>query len=108
MLYELRIYTANPGKLPALIARFRDHTCTLFEKHGIKNIGYWTNLVGGRNDELWYMIAFDDMGHRERAWASFAVDPDWLAVRVESEKNGPLLHHLENRFMNPCDFSPLG
>ena len=45
MLYELRIYTANPGKLPALIARFRDHTCTLFEKHGIKNVGYWTNLV---------------------------------------------------------------
>jgi len=41
MLYELRIYTAHPGKLPALQARFRDHTTKLFEKHGMVNVGYW-------------------------------------------------------------------
>ena len=52
MIYELRIYTANPGKLAPLQARFRDHTTGLFERHGIKNVGYWTNVIGGRNDEL--------------------------------------------------------
>ena len=52
MIYELRIYTAHSGKLPALISRFRDHTTALFEKHGLKNVGYWTNTVGGRSDEL--------------------------------------------------------
>jgi hypothetical protein len=108
MLYELRIYTAAPGKLPALIARFRDHSCKLFEKHGIKNIGYWTNAVGGRNDELWYILAFESMGHRQQAWDSFVKDPDWIAVRAQSEREGPLVHHLENRFMTPTDFSPLG
>jgi len=107
VIYELRIYTAMPGKLPALTARFRDHTCTLFEKHGIKNIGYWTNAVGGRNDELWYIVAFENMGQREQAWASFIRDPEWKQVREESEKDGPLLHHLENRFLSPTDFSPL-
>ena len=62
MIYELRIYTAHPGKLPALTARFRDHTTRLFEKHGIKNVGYWTNAVGGRSDELVYMLGFQSMG----------------------------------------------
>ncbi len=107
MIYELRIYTAMPTKLPALIARFRDHTVELFGRHGITNVGYWTNVIGGRNDELWYIVSFDDLAHRERAWASFIADPEWQAVRAESEKDGPLLHHLEARIMAPTDFSPL-
>ncbi len=108
MIYELRIYTANPGKLGPLLARFRDHTCKLFEKHGIKNIGYWTNAIGGRNDELWYMVAFEDYGQRERAWASFREDPEWKKVRAESEQDGPFVHHLTNRILEPARFSPLG
>ena len=107
MLYELRIYTANPGKMGALISRFRDHTFALFEKHSMKNVGYWTNTVGGRSDELWYMLAFEDMGQRERAWAAFSADKDWQKARAESEKDGPLVHHIEARFMAPTDFSPL-
>lgn len=107
MIYELRTYTAMPGKMPALLARFRDHTCALFEKHGIHNVGYWTNSVGGRNDELLYIVAFEDMAQRDRAWTAFVTDPDWIAVRDASEKDGPILHHLENRFLNPTNFSPL-
>ncbi len=107
MIYELRIYAAHPGKMGALHARFRDHTCRLFEKHGIKNIGYWMNGVGGRSDELWYMLAFEDYGHRERAWAAFANDPEWQEVRKQSELDGPLVHHIENRIMHPTDFSQL-
>lgn len=108
MIYELRIYTAHPGKMGALLSRFRDHTTAIFERHGIKNVGYWTNSVGGRSDELWYMLAFDDMGHRQRAWGEFGADPEWQRVRAESEREGPLVHHIENRLMTPTDFSPLG
>ncbi len=107
MIYELRIYTAHPGKMGALQARFRDHTLALFEKHGIKNIGYWTNAVGGRSDELWYMLAFEDAAQRDRAWAAFGADPDWQKARAASEENGPLVHHITNQLMNPTDFSPL-
>jgi hypothetical protein len=107
MLYELRVYTAMPTRLPDIVARFRDHTRALFEKHGITNVGYWTNLVGGSNDELWYILGFEDMAHRERAWNAFVSDPEWLAVRAQTEANGPLVHHLENRFLAPTDFSAL-
>jgi len=107
MIYELRIYRAAPGKLPALLSRFRDHTLALFEKHGMQNVGYWLNAVGGRSDELWYVLAFEDMGHQERAWAAFQADPTWQKVKAESERDGPLLDHIENRLLRPTDFSPL-
>ena len=107
MIYELRIYAAHPGKMGALQARFRDHTLAIFEKHGITNIGYWTNAVGGRSDELWYMLAYEDAAQRDRAWAGFSADPDWGQARAESEKDGPLVHHITNQLMNPTDFSPL-
>lgn len=107
MIYELRIYTANPGKMGALLARFRDHTCDLFEKHEIKNVGYWLNAIGGRSDELWYILGYEDLAQRDEAWAAFAADPDWQEARRESEKDGALVHHVENRILNPTDFSPL-
>ncbi len=107
MIYELRTYTANPGKMPAMQARFRDHTLAIFERHGIKNIGYWTNSIGGRSDELVYIVAFEDMAQRDRAWAAFRDDPEWAKVRAESEADGPLVHHIENRILQPTDYSPL-
>lgn len=107
MIYELRVYTANPGKMGALLSRFRDHTLTLFDRHGIQNVGYWTNEVGGRSDELWYIVGFADHGQRERAWEAFRNDPDWQRARAESERDGALVHHIENRILAPTDFSPL-
>lgn len=107
MIYELRSYYANPGKMGALQKRFREHTCHLFEKHGITNVGYWTNSIGGRSDELVYILGFEDLGQRDAAWAAFASDPDWRAAAAESEKDGPLVHHIENRILRPTDFSPL-
>lgn len=107
MIYELRSYYAHPGKMGALQKRFRDHTTKLFEKHGITNVGYWTNSIGGRSDELVYILGFQDLGQRETAWAAFASDPDWRAAAAESEKDGPLVHHIENRILRPTDFSPL-
>lgn len=108
MIYELRVYTAHPGKMDALLARFRDHTTALFEKHGIKNVGYWRNVIGGRSDELWYIVSFESLAERERAWAAFGSDEAWIQARSASEADGPLVHHLENRIMSPTDFSPLG
>jgi hypothetical protein len=107
MIYELRIYTAHPGKMGPLLARFRDHTTGLFERHGITNVGYWLNSIGGRSDELWYLLGYEDLGQRDRAWAAFQADPDWKKARADSEKDGPLVHHLENRILSPTNFSPL-
>jgi hypothetical protein len=107
MIHELRIYTVHPGMMGALLARFRDHTTDLFEKHGITNVGYWLNSIGGRNDQLWYIVGFENLAQRDLAWASFAADPEWQDVRASSEADGPIVSLIENRIMAPTDFSPI-
>ena len=84
MIYETRIYETHPGRLPALHSRFRDHTMKIFERHGIKNIGYWTSEVGEYSDRLTYIVAFDDSGSRDKACDSFSNDPDFNKVREAS------------------------
>ena len=107
MIYEYRVYEAAPGKLEALNARFRNHTLGIFERHGIRNIGYWTASVGDYSDRLIYIVAFEDEGQRERAWATFRDDPEWNRVRAESEADGPLVARVFNSLLSPTDYSPL-
>ncbi len=107
MIYEYRVYEAMPGKLPDLHARFRNHTLKLFKRHGMQSVGYWTPSVGDYTDRLIYIVAFEDEGHRERAWASFFGDPDWQRVKAESEVDGPLVARLTNALLAPTDYSPL-
>lgn len=108
MIYELRIYKAAANQMPALQARFRDHTLALFERHGITSVAYWTNLVGGHNDELTYLLSYESMGARQTAWAAFMADPDWQRVFQESSAaaGGALTAWIDNRFLTPTDFSP--
>ena len=107
MIYEYRVYEAAPGKLPALHARFRDHTLGIFERHGIKNIGYWTSNVGDYSDRLIYIVAFEDEGHLSLAREAFRNDPEWQKVRAESEVDGALTARVFNTLLSPTDYSPL-
>src|SRR5436309_15468687 len=88
--YELRTYFAAPGKLEPLLARFRDHTMKLFEKHGITNIGYWAP-ADNKENKLIYMISFPSREARDLAFREFGADPEWQRVYKESEANGKLV-----------------
>ena len=107
MIHELRIYTAHPDKMEALLARFRDHTTEIFERHGITYVGYWLNSIGGRSDQLWYIVGFESLAQRDVAWANFKADTEWQQVKAASEADGPIVALIENRIMAPTDFSPL-
>ncbi|GBD35948.1 hypothetical protein HRbin36_01064 [bacterium HR36] len=104
-VYELRIYYAAPGKMDALLARFRQHTTKLFEKHGIVNIGYWVP-VDEKDQRLIYIVAFTNAEAREKAWKAFAADPEWQRVRAETERGGRLVTKVESYLMRPTDYSP--
>ena len=107
-LYELRIYTAAPGKMDALHRRFRDHTLRLFEKHGIKNVGYWTGVDEGQREKLYYLIAYPDPEARERRLLNgIAKDPEFLKAVAESEKQGKLTAGVESVLLAPTDYSPM-
>ena len=106
MIYEIRTYEAMPGKLAALNQRFANVTLKLFEKHGLKSIGYWTEDVGTSNT-LVYILAFEDIAQRERAWAAFRADPERAQAFAETESEGPLVARITNRILRPTDYSPL-
>ena len=92
-VYELRIYTTNEGKLPDLLKRFREHTCALFEKHGMTNIGYWVPIekADGADNTLIYIISHKSRDAAKESWAAFQSDPDWKAAAKASEANGKIL-----------------
>jgi hypothetical protein len=106
MLYELRIYETVPGRLPALNRRFREHTLRIFARHGIKSVAYWEDLIGVSN-RLTYILAWEDLTHRERAWNAFTSDPEWQEVRAKSEEDGPIVARVIATIMKPTDYSPL-
>ncbi len=107
-VFEIRTYTANPGKLEALDARFRDHTTRLFEKHGITNIGYWVPTDEPQSKEtLVYILAYENREAAEKSWKAFRADPEWLKAKADSEANGKLVSKVESVFVVPTDYSPL-
>ena len=113
-LYELRIYVTNPGKLEDLHNRFRNHTCKLFEKHGMENIIYWDVVEGDKTDGeraknmLVYFIAHKDEAAREASWKAFIADPEWQAAAKKSEENGKILAEAPIAIlMRDVAFSPV-
>jgi hypothetical protein len=106
-VFELRIYTANEGKLPDLERRFRDHTTRIFERMGMTNIGYWVPQDSLSTNTIVYVLAYPNRAEATRMWAAFRVDPEWVAARTASEVNGPLVKSVQSIFMNPTDYSPM-
>ena len=107
MIHELRIYHASPGKLPALNARFSNHTLKQWERFGIRQVGFWTTAIGESNNDLYYILEWENLGEREQKWNAFATHPDWLAIRAETEKDGPLTTHITNLILTPTAYSKM-
>ena len=107
-VYELRTYHCHKGKLEALKARFRDHTIKIFARHGIESIGYWVPQDPAKaKDTLVYIVVHPNREAADKNWAAFRADPEWVKVRADSEKNGPIVVKVDSEFLDPTDFSQL-
>ncbi len=107
LVYELRTYTTFPGKLPALHARFRDHTMRIFKKHGIQNIIYWTPTDEKLKDNtLVYVIAHKSEAAASASWNAFRKDPDWQKAYKDSQKDGKIVMKVTKQYLAPTDYSP--
>ena len=104
MIYEYRTYYVMPGRMPDLQRRFADVTMKLFKKHGINVVGFWETVFGESN-EMVYILAWADLGERDRIWKAFMADPEWHEKRAETEKNGALVQRVENMFLSPTSYS---
>jgi len=106
-VYELRIYHAAPGKLAELLARFRDHTDKLFDRHGMKSVAYWTPIEEPqKSSTLIYILQHPSREEAAANWKSFQDDPEWKSVKEKSEANGKLTEQIDSTFLVLTDFSP--
>ena len=107
-VYELRTYTAVPGRLADVLARFRDHTMALFERHGMVNLAYWVPMDAkdSAGDKLVYLLRHRSREASQAAWSAFRADPDWQAVAKASEVRGKIVLKTESEFLAPADYSP--
>src|SRR4051794_17002895 len=105
-LFEYRMYEVVPGRLPALNKRFETITLGYFKKHGIQVVGFW-EAVAGTSNQLHYLLRYDDLAHRERAWGAFQSDPGWHKDRAETEADGPIVARVVNEFWRPSSYSPM-
>jgi hypothetical protein len=104
---EVRRYTANPGKLDALLQRMREGETKLFEKHGMKGLFYSVaaDAPDSQNTFL-YVLSHQSREAAKKSWDDFRNDPSWKSMRDTSEASGPLVGKLESTFVIPTDFSP--
>src|ERR1700677_92736 len=105
MIYELRIYRCLPNRLSALLKRFETNTLRIWEKHGIRQAGFWTTVIGESNYDLTYLLAWESLAEREQKWSAFQSDPEWIAARNDSEKDGPIVANVTNSILQPTAFS---
>ncbi|HZE55206.1 MAG TPA: NIPSNAP family protein [Bradyrhizobium sp.] len=105
MIYESRVYRCVPGRLPALLKRFETITLKLWEKHGIRQAGFFTTLIGESNQELTYFLAWESLAEREKKWAAFQSDPDWIAARAQTEADGQIVGNIVSQLLVPTGFS---
>jgi hypothetical protein len=110
-VYELRTYYAASGKLEALHARFRNHTIEIFKKHGMGIVAFWVPVDqatgAATGNTLVYILSYPSLNARKQAWDEFGKDPEWVAVKTESEKDGKLVDKVDSLFLAPTDYSPM-
>ena len=106
-VYELRIYHVIEGKLPAVLARFRDHTIAIFARHNMRTLAFWTPTDDPqKSNTLVYILVNPSREAADANWKSFRVDPEWISVRDQSEAAGKLVEKIDSTFLALTDFSP--
>jgi NIPSNAP protein len=112
-VFEFRRFTITPGQLEALNDRFRDHTCKLFEKHGMTNVAYFNPVKGEKTagNTLIYILAHKSQDAAKASFDAFRKDPDWVAARKASEEKAggslTVKDGVKSLFMKATDYSPI-
>ena len=91
--YELRVYTAQPGKRDALAARFASRTAAIYARHGITNVGYWIPKqsdpevgVSAENTFI-YMRGYPSKAERDKRLTAAHDDPEFVEVVTKQEQS---------------------
>ena len=105
VIYEMRVYRCLPGRLPALLKRNEKVVPKIWKKHGIRQAGFFTTLVGESNQDVTYFLAWESLAEREKKWTGFMSDPVWIDARAKSEADGQIIANIVSQILAPTAFS---
>ena len=98
MVHELRVFHCVPGRLPALLRRFETDTLRLFEKHGIKQLGFWTVAIGESNNDLFLILQWESLAEREQKFGAFLTIRNGSKHEGRARKTVPSKHQFPTRY----------
>ncbi|MDP6413188.1 MAG: NIPSNAP family protein [Arenicellales bacterium] len=107
MIYEMRRYDCFPGKIGNLNKLMEELAVPIFERLGMTFVGAWSPVVGDDENTLIYLLAYEDMGARQKAWEQFWVDPEWVEGRGKYSPGAPIVSKSSSVFLGPAAYSPL-
>jgi NIPSNAP len=106
-VFELRVYHALPGKLPALESRFRDKTSKILARHNLDAVGYWvTDDASASENEFIWVVAHSSREEGKRNWAAMMADPEFQEV-IKAEQTDKQVEKVDVTEMRPTEFSPI-
>lgn len=108
-VFELRVYhSPTERQLKALHERFAGPEIQIFHRCGVRPLLYSSTLIGPSKPNLVYLTPFDSLAAREKAWAAFGADPEWVKVRAESiAKHGQISSVIQIALYKAAAYSPL-
>jgi hypothetical protein len=108
-IFELRVYHSPTWRqLKALHERFAGPEIQIFHRCGVHPLLYTSTFYGPNMPNLTYLIPFDSLAAREKAWEAFGADPEWIKVRKESiEKHGQISSVIQISLFRSTPYSPI-
>jgi hypothetical protein len=105
---EIRTYTTHEGRLPALVERMGHGEGRVFERLGMKPMGYFVAAEAPKSENTFiYILSHESREKAKENWAKFRDDAEWKEIRQKSEAAGPIVSKAETIFVDPTEFSPL-
>jgi hypothetical protein len=108
-IFELRVYHSPTWRqLSALHDRFAGPEIKIFHRVGVHPILYTETAIGPHMPNLTYLIPFEDLAAREKAWTAFAADAEWVKVRKESiDAHGQISAYMQISLFRAAPYSPV-
>ena len=108
-VFELRTYESNNfSSLGGKIGMFGNGEIDIFRKVGMTPVFFGETIYGPDMPNLTYMLAYDNLAHREKTWSAFVSDPDWVKLRATPGlSDAEVVSNISSTFLRPLPFSPI-
>jgi len=108
-IFELRRYESHSeGALKKKVEMFNAAEIAIFRRTGLRPVFFGETLIGARQPNLTYMLAFESMATREQSWAAFREDPQWRQLwSTPGLTDAEIVSNVTSVLLRPAPYSQI-